>query len=256
LTRKLLILKTGSTFAELARQEGDFEDWTRAGLEVPKELVRVIDARESKSLPVASEIAGIVITGSHEMVTDAVTWLTWTSTWLAHQVSRGTPVLGICFGHQLLAQALGGVVGWQPGGREIGTMEITLSTESLGDPLLSDLPKAFPAHCSHAQSVLKLPRGAVALARSESDPHHAFRYGERAWGIQFHPEFSVTVMRAYIERHRIEVTKRGLDADQLIASVRPSPSGVVLKRFGGLAQYGDAPDAGNQNGGSRCHRND
>jgi GMP synthase (glutamine-hydrolysing) len=156
--------------------------------------------------------------------------------------------LGICFGHQLLAQALGGVVDWQPGGREIGTREITLLPEAEGDPLLAVLPRVFDAHCSHAQSVFTLPHGSVCLARSESDPNHAFRHGEHTWGIQFHPEFSVFAMRAYIEAHREDVTEQGLDVDQLIASVRPSQADLILNRFGQYVQLLDSKNMGNSYG--------
>src|SRR5690606_3562878 len=67
------------------------------------------------------------------------------------------------------------------------------------DPLLNILPERFKAQVTHAQSVKRLPPDATLLAGNDLEPHHAFRIGERTWGVQFHPEFSAEVMRAYIE---------------------------------------------------------
>jgi GMP synthase (glutamine-hydrolysing) len=73
----------------------------------------------------------------------------------------------------------------------IGTVAIERLPAAADDALLAAAPARFVAHASHQQSVLELPAGAVVLARSAHDPHHAVRYAPRAWGLQFHPEFSV-----------------------------------------------------------------
>ena len=71
------------------------------------------------------------------------------------------------------------------------------STPAQRDPLLGVWGDAEPAHVTHLESVLALPAGAVRLAESDLDPVQAFSVGERAWGVQFHPEFDAETVRAY-----------------------------------------------------------
>jgi GMP synthase (glutamine-hydrolysing) len=117
---------------------------------------------------------------------------------LRDAVASGLPILGVCYGHQLLAHALGGRVDYHASGREIGTVGIERLPAAEQDALLAAVPQQFSAHASHQQSVLELPAGAVTLARSAHDPNHAVRYAPRVWGLQFHPEFSVEIMRGYL----------------------------------------------------------
>ena len=77
------------------------------------------------------------------------------------------------------------------------TSAIERTAEGDGDALFGATPRRFRAHATHRQSVLELPSGATVLARSAHDAHHAVRYAPTAWGLQFHPEFSVEVMRGY-----------------------------------------------------------
>ena len=227
-----LILKTGDVFPDLAKSEGDFADWIGAGLGLPAGQLRLLDPRTGAPLPPVSEVAGVVITGSPDMVTDAPSWHEPACEWLRSLVRDAVPVLGICYGHQLLAHAFGGEVGWNPLGREVGTVEVRKTQAADGDELLAPLPAAFPAHTSHRQSVIRLPGEAVPLAESDRDPVQAFRIGERAWGVQFHPEFREAVMHAYVRRNRDGIVADELDPEEIHANVRPSDAGRVLERFG------------------------
>jgi GMP synthase (glutamine-hydrolysing) len=193
----LAIFKAGSTFPSLAAELGDFEDWIarRLAPSVARPL-RVVDPR-CDALPDPASLAGVIITGSHAMVSDREPWSEACAAWLAAAVPAGLPVLGICYGHQLLAHALGGEVGYHPGGLEIGTVEVETTPAAADDALFAALPPRFPAQVVHRQSVLRLPPGAVCLARNAFEPHHAFRI-HRAWGVQFHPEFSAEAMAGYL----------------------------------------------------------
>jgi GMP synthase (glutamine-hydrolysing) len=97
------------------------------------------------------------------------------------------------------------------------------------------MPPTFPAYVTHAQTVLKLPPGAVRLAETDFEPNQAFRVGDDVWGVQFHPEFSEPVIRDYIERQRGRLAGEGRDADKILRAVGPSPAGRILKHFARLS---------------------
>ncbi|NTU67359.1 MAG: glutamine amidotransferase [Chlorobiaceae bacterium] len=196
--KRLSIIKAGSTFASTAARLGDFEAWIINGLGSLDCPVEVVDAARGGRLPEPGECAGVVVTGSHAMVTDDLPWSLAIERWIPRLVEAGVPFLGICYGHQLLGRAAGGEVGYHPVGREAGTVAVGLTAEAYGDRLFEGLPECFQAHATHAQSVLRLPPGAVRLAGNPHDPNHAFRIGRCAWGVQFHPEYTREVMEAYL----------------------------------------------------------
>lgn len=229
--KRMCVVKMGSTHPDIAEQHGDFEHWVQAGLGLPSDVVGVIDVSATDSLPPPDAVQGVVITGAHEMVTDGAPWMDPVCSWLRTLVDENVPILAICYGHQLLAHALGGEVGYHPRGREVGTVTVHCQSGVHRDPLLNVLPDIFPAQSSHAQSVLALPKNAVTLASSDFEPVHAFRVGETAWGVQFHPEFTEAVMRCYIHKQRDELAEQGLDADQVARAVTPSPAGDMLGQF-------------------------
>ena len=234
---RLSILKVGSTFPALRTRRGDFEDWIAAGAGLAATQVRVIDVSAGEPLPVDPAAAGVIVTGSHAMVTERNDWSERAAEWLRNAADRGVPVLGICYGHQLLAHAFGGEVGDNPRGSEFGTAQIVLETAAQRDELLGGLPATFAAHEGHTQAVLSLPPGAVRLASDDWDPHQAFRIGSRAWGVQFHPEFDPDIMHAYIRWDRQMLAAEGQDPDALSKTVRDSPrSAEVLRRFAALCR--------------------
>ena len=240
--RPLVIVKVGTTFPDTAGNLGDFEDWTRRGLEPTRCPVEVVAPCRGDLLPDLAALAGIIVTGSHDMVTDRAEWSERTGQWLAHAARAGVPVLGICYGHQLLAQALGGQVGFHPSGVEMGTVEIHLTPEGANDPLFRGLPPTFNANASHHQQVAVLPDDAVLLARNRFEPHHAFRVGPCAWGVQFHPEFDAAVMRSYIEHEAEDLRRDGLDPESILTAVAPTPvAASVLGRFADLAARNESP---------------
>lgn len=232
----VLIVQTGSTLPMVRARHGDFPDWFRRGLGLPRDEVEVIDVTAGAALPEPGQHAGVIVTGSPAMVTERLDWSEHAAQWLRASIGAGSAVLGVCYGHQLLAHALGGRVDYHPDGRELGTVFIERLGESVDDPLLGDAPACFPAHASHQQSVLEPPPGAVVLARSAHDPFHAIRFAPRAWGLQFHPEFSVEIMRGYVEARR---PARNGNCPQPCCAARdcaPTPfARGLLRRFRRLA---------------------
>lgn len=234
--KPLLIIQTGRAPAPIRARLGDFPHWFRLGLGLPPEALRVIDVQAGATLPEPAETCGAVVTGSAAMVTEAAVWSEYTAAWLARAFAAGLPMLGVCFGHQLMAHALGGRVGPLPAGREIGTqwIEVDAATD---DPLATVLPARFAAHTTHQQAVLELPAGARALGRSAADPHQVIRYGTDAVSLQFHPEFSAAAMRAYIRLRADALRGEGIEPDALLTAVRPAPWGRrLLRRFARHAQ--------------------
>jgi GMP synthase (glutamine-hydrolysing) len=234
--RQILIIQTGTALERVRRRRGDYPHWFRTGMRLARAQVRVVDAQGASGLPDARGYAGVVVTGSAAMVSEREPWSEATASWLRGVVDAGTPVLGVCYGHQLLAHALGGRVDYNPRGREIGTVELRLTAEGAQDPLFRGLGPSIRAQATHRQSVLELPPGAELLAQTALDPCAAFRVNAHAWGLQFHPEFSLAAIAAYLEARREAIASEGNDPDALARALRPAPaSRRVLTRFARLA---------------------
>jgi GMP synthase (glutamine-hydrolysing) len=232
----LLILKLGDTFPDLVRDHGDFEHLILAQLAEHVPTVTVLDPRR-EPLPDARRFSGIVLTGSHAMVTQRQPWSELTAEWLPSAVAAEVPLLGICYGHQLIAHAFGGEVGLKPAGKEFGTVPIHLEQAAHGDLLFDGLPPVFSAHTSHSQFVLRLPPDAVRLAFSERDPHSAYRLNASAWGVQFHPEYDMHTVRTYITECAAELRAEGIDPDALARQTSDTPHArELLARFAKLCR--------------------
>ena len=177
-----------------------------------------IDVEGGATLPDAGDLSGVILTGSAAMVTDRHPWAEAEAAWVRRQ--RGhLPMLGVCFGHQLLTHALGGVVDWTPSGPEYGTIDITLTDAARGDPLFAGVPLVFKAQSAHSQIATVLPADAQLLAVNAIGIQAA-RFDEQIWGLQFHPEFAAPMMLGLFEAYRATYIERGFNVDGLIAAVR------------------------------------
>ena len=124
-------------------------------------------------------------------------WLAQVRTMLADATSAGRPVLGICLGAQMLAVACGGRVAPSLSGGELGLGKIDLNEEGRNDRLFRTMTTPLEAAQWHDDEITELPADAVLLASSPRCPVQAFRLGERAWGVQFHPEAGGALMRSW-----------------------------------------------------------
>ncbi len=227
--KRILVVKTGEPVPRIAEKRGQFADLIAGSIGPAFEGdFAVVDVR-TEDAPGPRSADAIVITGSAANVPNRDAWIVRTEAWLRDVVAAGTPVFGICFGHQLLAQALGGEVQKNPRGREIGTIAIDRTTD---DPIFDGLPASFSANVTHIDTVVRLPPGAVALARSGLDDHQAIRFTESCYGVQFHPEIDAEVMRGYVETRREILASEGFDIEAMLAAIgEGDPGRRTLQNF-------------------------
>ena len=144
----------------------------------------------------AEDYAGAVVFGGVQSAndTETVPFMRHELDWIARVASSGTPFLGICLGAQLLAKALGGKVGRHPEGlHEIGYYPLTPTAAGRGL-----IPDRFHVYHWHKEG-FEVPACAELLASGECFINQAFRYGTTAYGLQFHPEVTPSVMRHWLK---------------------------------------------------------
>lgn len=235
----LLVIKTGDAIPSISAKRRDFETWIAAGAGLSLADVEVVRVFQGEALPEPERVPGVIVTGSSSMVTDRELWSENTARWLARAVALDKPVLGICYGHQLLAHALGGEVRHNPRGRQIGTVDVKLNSHAKTDPLFGTFAELLHLPVAHRQSVVRLPARASVLGTTQLDPHHVVRYGSAAWGVQFHPEFDANIVRAYIDASRDDMLREGLDPEAIWHSATDTADGTfVLRRFAEIVRKG------------------
>ncbi len=227
--KKLYIIKCGSTFDSIKNDFKDFEHWIIDKFENKDKNIVIINAQENEKLPILTKNDAVILTGSHSMVTHEESWSLEVEKWLPKLIKDEVPLLAICYGHQLLAKSLGGVSGYHENGIEIGSVEINLEENAKDDEIFSKLQNSFKAHTIHSQTVIKLPKNATRLAFNSHDKNHAFKVGNCAWGVQFHPEFDENIMNLYIKE---VAKKKDLDVKKLSSfSENTKVATIILKEF-------------------------
>jgi len=148
-------------------------------------------------LPHAADISALIVLGGSMSANDDLghPFLADLKKLIRGVAEAGVPYLGICLGGQLLAAAFEGKVvsdRWE----ELGNLKVSLTETGCRDLLFRDIPQAFRAFQWHHDS-FDIPPGGVLLAYAMVCPHQAFRVGERAWGLQFHPEVTEEIIRTW-----------------------------------------------------------
>jgi GMP synthase (glutamine-hydrolysing) len=144
----------------------------------------------------------------------------------------GTPVLGVCLGHQLATVALGGEVGVNPLGQQIGVLGVGWTAAAYDDRLLGPVAalgssaESVPAVQWNNDVVTRLPVGAVDLAHTERGELQAVRFTPSVWGVQWHPEAGEEIIGPWAEHDRDDAVERGVDLDAYVADVAAARPGL------------------------------
>lgn len=148
-------------------------------------------------------------------------WLKGEKELLRELLERRVPILGICLGAQLVAEAAGAAPR-RAAAPEIGWLEVELSEEAREDPVLGSLPQRFEAFQWHSYE-FPLPPNAIPLAQSQVCLQ-AFRVSDHAWGIQFHAEVSLEIAENWIDDYRSDedAVRIGLDDESLLRQTADS----------------------------------
>ena len=167
---------------------------------------KLSDGESPPAVDAAFPFDAAVISGSQTSVYDDESWIAGTEAWVREAVESGLPVLGVCWGHQLLARALGGDVD-PMGSHELGYATVGLVDD---DPLFDGFDASFVAFETHSDEVTRLPAAASVLAENDR-ALQAFRI-RNAWGVQFHPEYDLDTARWVTENKRGHLTDAAVDA--------------------------------------------
>jgi GMP synthase-like glutamine amidotransferase len=148
-------------------------------------------------------------------------WMTREKAAIRRWVSElDRPYLGVCLGHQLLADALGGEV--RPmAAPEVGVVRLDLTPAAAVDPLFCSLPPAVDGLQWHGAEVTRFPPHSTVLASNDCCAVQAFRVGRRAWGVQFHVEVEATTVALWrvVPAYRRALQDTGIDAGSLASAV-------------------------------------
>jgi GMP synthase (glutamine-hydrolysing) len=234
---RMMILVAGNAMPHIAARRGDYDAWIRATTgDAWRGSWVSHDVRADAPLPRPEDADAFVITGSSSSVTERAPWMLRAEGFIRELEQAHVPLLGICFGHQMVAQALGGEVRRNPRGREIGTVRVERAVD---DALFAGLPSSFDVNATHVDSVVRVPPRAEVLASTSLDPVTAFRVGPSVRAVQFHPEFDADAIRGYLEARAHLVREEGNDPAVLLAAIHEDTQGKdVLRNFARMVTTG------------------
>ncbi len=213
------------------------EELERDGL-----AVRMVDAHRGEPLPNPDDVSGVVVFGGvqHADQTDRYPFLGAEQDLLRRAADGGVPVLGICLGGQVLALAMGARLRPSPV-MEFGYTPITPTPEGERDPVMSVFEAGDRVFHWH-EDTFDLPDGATLLLEGEHVRNQAFRYGERAWGVQFHPEVTADVIEGWLSVAGDTASKWGKTPDDIREEGRrfladeEKRAREMIRRFSGVVR--------------------
>ena len=203
---KIRILSNGPGLKEVVETYGHSSEWIPASISGNHDYI--IDKAYNNEFTDISESDAFIITGSKYSVYDKKTWILQLEQFIKKIIVSNKPILGICFGHQIIAKCLGGVVEKNSLGWELGSYNLKLTDAGSKSSLFNQFSNNDIVYESHQDVVSKIPPGSVELAYT-SKGNQSFKHGKNIYGVQFHPEFSYEVTRKLMDL-RLE---RGIQID-------------------------------------------
>ena len=220
---KIAILETGAPPGPLKGEFGDYPAMLRGSLDGAGAFT-TFDVQNG-DYPDPRAFGAVLVTGSPAGVYDDLPWIAPLLDYLAAAKGR-TKLVGVCFGHQAMAQAFGGQVIKSPKGYGLGRHAYRVENRA---PWMPEGGAAVSVAVSHQDQVVAPPPGAVVLAGSDFTPYGALDYGEGAISFQQHPEFDTPFAKALVEIRR----GRPLTDEQVetaMASFETSPDDRAVVR--------------------------
>lgn len=218
---KFAILVTGDPTSYTRNRYGDYARLFLDFLAQAGETWDVFDVRIGVFPDRPETYHGMVMTGSSSDAHGDADWIENLAAYIRRAESGGVRLLGVCFGHQILARALGGTAARNPAGWELGIHDVTLTAGFQQRFPQARSQRQVPILEVHRDHVARLPPGGVLLATSPATPVQAFALGDRVLGIQGHPEFNRDIVRDLIDTRlsaglvdagRAEKARRSLNA--------------------------------------------
>ena len=194
---KIGIISCGPGLPEIVSKYGHSSEWIPSIINDSNLSISIKKIYNNDVLLVDDADAWI-ISGSKYSVYDNIDWIKQLESFVIDLEEENKPILGICFGHQLIAQALGGKVEKNIYGWELGSYRISLRNAAKSNPLFFGIKNNEIFYESHQDVVVELPEGAIELAYTKKG-NQSFVYNKNIFGVQFHPEFTFEVARALMD---------------------------------------------------------
>jgi GMP synthase-like glutamine amidotransferase len=168
--------------------------------------------------PDLDDVDGVISLGGPQNVDEGHAWLDRERELLRSAHEASLPIVGICLGHQLLAEALGGEVGPMEA-PEVGFVPVDVLPSGQTDTILAGIAWRAPQFQRHRYEVKKLPAGAQLLASSEKCKVQVFRAGMRSYGFQYHFEADRSMIDAFMSDARTDLHQAGATTDEFARSL-------------------------------------
>jgi len=218
----IAILETGLPPAGLDARYGAYADMFAQLLAGEGRTFRVFKTLQGDLPDVDAHLKGVLITGSPAGVYEDDPWIKSLIAWL-RDLDDAIPVVGICFGHQVMAQAWGGHVEKSDKGWGVGLHDYDLRAPELWARLGGRPEQVLSCAVTHQDQVVRKPDGAVVLAGSDFTPNGALYYTDRkALSFQCHPEFSTEfAVDLLVSRRGVRIDEHLVD-QALLTLQKPS----------------------------------
>ena len=202
--KNILIIDCGETLDPVKSEFGHCVDWI-SSIACNFSECKIEVSEVYKGHKINEEgYDGIIITGSAESVYNELPWMLYLESKILKADNKNIPILGICFGHQLIVKAFGGKVEKNTKGWEIGSTKIHLTEAANNSRLFNEFPKDFIVYESHQDTASYIPRNMIVLAEN-SMGNQAVVCNNTTFGVQFHPEFTKEISEAYLnKRHQLD----------------------------------------------------